>query len=108
MPGEPNEVTGGGTWLITDATGQMLGTGTYRVTQLLRFDSAPGSLPTFLNDTVGDRTHATSGLVFLAIRYSDGSRGILLVSCKLPGSPASCFEGGELFQAVSKGAAERP
>src|SRR5580700_3914742 len=24
MPGEPNEVTGGGTWLVTDATGHVL------------------------------------------------------------------------------------
>lgn len=94
MPGEPHEVTGGGTWLITDATEHVLGTGTYRVTQLVRFDAAPGSIPAAINDTVGDRTHATSGLVFLAIRYSDGSRGILVVSCMLPvGSPASMFEG---------------
>jgi hypothetical protein len=94
MPGEPNEVTGGGTWLVTDATGHLLGTGTYQVTRLVRFDPAPGSIPAFINDTVGDRTHATSGLVFLAIHYSDGSRGILVVSCMLPvGSPASMFEG---------------
>jgi hypothetical protein len=60
----------------------------------VRFDPAPGSIPAFINDTVGDRTHATSGLVFLAIHYSDGSRGILVVSCMLPvGSPASMFEG---------------
>lgn len=94
MPGEPSEVTGGGTWLITDATGNMLGMGTYRVTQLVRFDLAPGSVPAAINDTVGDRTQGHSGLVFLAIRYSDGSRGILVVSCHLPvGAPNSVFEG---------------
>lgn len=93
-PSEPNEVTGGGTWRITNATGQVLGMGTYRVTHLVRFDLAPGSIPPFINDAVGNRTDAHSGLAYLAIRYSDGSTGILVVSCHLPaGSPDNIIEG---------------
>ncbi len=87
--GDAGEVTGGGTWQT--ATGR----GTYRVTRLIRFDVAPGSIPSPpINDTIGNASDGRAGLVFLAIRYSDGSRGILVVSCNLPvGTPASVLEG---------------
>jgi hypothetical protein len=74
VTGESDEVTGGGNWT----------TFTYQVTGLVKFDQAPGA--------VADPTiHA--GLAFLRIKYSDGSRGILVVSCHLPGTPPSLFEG---------------
>lgn len=84
-PDDPEDVTGGGTWTIS--TG---GSGTYTVTGLVRFNLAAGS--------VSDPSiHA--GLAFLRIAYSDGSRGILAVSCMLPGTPANVAEGA----AASKG-----
>src|SRR5229473_3781155 len=39
VPDDPDEVTGGGTWAVS--TG---GSGTFKVTRLIRFDLAPGSV----------------------------------------------------------------
>jgi hypothetical protein len=72
-PDDPEEVTGGGTWAVS--TG---GSGKFRVTQLIRFDLAP---------PVSNPIHA--GLAFFRVAYSDGSRGVLTVSCALPGSPSN-------------------
>jgi hypothetical protein len=74
-PGDPDEVTGGGTWAVS--TG---GSGTFQVKRLIRFDLAPGSVS---NPSI----HA--GLAFFGVAYSDGSRGVLTVSCALPGSPSN-------------------
>ena len=79
QPDDPDEVTGGGTWTVS--TG---GSGTFKVRGLVRFNLAPGS--------VSDPSiHA--GLAFLRITYSDGSQGVLAVSCMLPGTPANVAEG---------------
>ena len=92
VPGEPNEVTGGGDFKIVSKTGQVISTGTYRVTRLVSFEVAPGTLPA-LNDQIGDPNNARAGLAVLRIRYSDGRRGILVVSCHLVGTPDPVFEG---------------
>ncbi len=84
-PDDPDEVTGGGTWAVS--TG---GSGNFNVTRLIRFNLAPGSVS---NPSI----HA--GLAFFAVAYDDGSRGILVVSCHLPGTPANVAEGA----AASKG-----
>lgn len=93
--GESDGVTGGGTWKAVASDGTTVtGTGTYEVTSLVRFDLAPGtfaSLP--LLDGIGDAANARSGLAVLRIAYSDGSRGILMVSCHLGGTPKPVFEG---------------
>jgi len=85
QPNDPEEVTGGGTWQ-TFAPGATTptGSGTFQVTALVKFDLAPGSV-------ADPSIHA--GLAFLRIKYSDGSRGILVLSCQLPGTPPSVFEG---------------
>lgn len=84
-PSDPEEVTGGGTWQTVAPNGiTVTGSGTFRVTSLVKFDLAPGAIS---NPAI----HA--GLVFLRISYSDGSRGVLVVSCHLPGTPATVFEG---------------
>src|SRR5438876_1245976 len=71
--GENDEVTGGGRWVTFLASGQETGRGTYRVTSLLRFDLAPGTIVgTPVVDNIGDKAAAHSGLAALAIRYSDG------------------------------------
>ncbi len=91
VPGEPSEVTGGGDFKIVDTTGHVL-TGSYKVTRLVSFEVAPGTLPA-LTDQIGDPNNARAGLAVLRIRYSDGRRGILLVSCHLVGTPDFVFEG---------------
>ncbi len=87
VPGDAEEVTGGGTWQIGTTTE------TYQVTALVSFEAAPGTAPSTNVDMI-DPAHPTSaGLAVLRIAYSDGSRGILIVSCHLVGTPDSVFEG---------------
>jgi hypothetical protein len=87
--GTSNAVTGGGTWTITTTTGGSSG-GTYEVRGLVRWEAAPGTFPGTA-DNIG--TDFTSGLAVLRIQYSDGSHGILVVSCHGLGTPDSVFEG---------------
>jgi len=90
-PGEPEEVTGGGTWRTAGgAVGSA--SGTYRVTRLVSWDRAPGTLP-LPCDNIGRAQNASAGLVKLRVRYSNGKRGVLTVSCHLMGTPDSVFEG---------------
>jgi hypothetical protein len=83
-----DDVTGGGTW----QTSSPAASGTYKVTRLVRFDLAPGTFPA-ASDSIGNPADARAGLAVLSIRYSDGSRGILVVSCHFNGTPDSVFEG---------------
>jgi hypothetical protein len=104
-PCEPADVTGRGRWTTFDSSGVKTGSGTYRVTELIRFNLAPGFNTASTIDNIpgatGDLTDNRAGLVFLKITYSDGSKGVLVVSCDLPGgpgsdrpgAPASIFEG---------------
>ncbi len=102
--GNPKNVTGGGTWETFDNTGASSGSGTFEVTKLIRFDVAPGSQTSGVDDDIGDGTLTDNraGLAFLKIAYSDGSEGVLVVSCHLnggpnfttnPAAPATVFEG---------------
>lgn len=90
-------VTGGGTWTTyapppNDTT--VTGSGTYIVTDVISWEEAPGSVPAAVIDKVGNNVDARSGLAILRIRYSDGSRGVLSVSCHLPaGTSDTIFEG---------------
>jgi hypothetical protein len=98
-----DEVSGGGTWTTTAADGTTItGMGSYLVTALVRFDVAPGKQTNGTIDLIGDGTLADNraGLVFLRVLYDDGSKGILVVSCRIAGNPgqgdaapASMFEG---------------
>jgi hypothetical protein len=98
--GLPKGVTGGGTWETFDNTGKNTGGGTYKVTSLVSWDNAPGSPGAGAVDKIGDGTLADNrgGLVVLRIEYSDGSKGVLTVSCHQPGAgpptaPDTVFEG---------------
>jgi hypothetical protein len=97
VPREPDEVTGGGAWTTYAPGGTTVtGNGTYRVQQLVRFDLAPGVLTGAVDKipgAKGDLTDTRAGLMFVRIAYSDGSKGVLVFSCGLDGSPASIFEG---------------
>src|SRR5260370_20328853 len=111
--GDSEDVAGGGTWKTVgpppDSTPH---SGTYRVTRLVRFDVAPGAPASNAKDLIGDGTLADNrgGLAILRIAYSDGSKGILVVSCDLPGNPAPGPAGSPdtLFQVLtaSKGFAD--
>ncbi len=87
-----DDMTGGGTWWTFNSTGTQTGTGTYQATGLVSWTPAPGT-PPLPNDNIGVRADESAGLAVLRIRYSDGSRGELIVSCTLVGSPAAIFEG---------------
>jgi len=92
--GTSSAVTGGGNWETFDASGGSTGGGTYRVTGLVRWEEAAGTLAgTGGTDTIGSLTDTHAGLAVLRIEYSDGEPGVLVVSCRLPGAPASIFEG---------------
>ena len=90
--GGEDEVTGGGTWETFDLAGASTGMGTYRVRSLVRFDVAPGT-PPLPHDNIGPLANARAGLLVLRISYSDGSGGVLVVSCHLVGSPNTIVEG---------------
>jgi hypothetical protein len=85
-------VTGGGTWQTFDSIGNPTASGTYQVTSFVSFTVAPGTsrLP---HDNIGDIKDQRGGLLFVTIQYSDGSPGVLAVSCDLLGTPESVFEG---------------
>jgi hypothetical protein len=86
--GRSNAVTGGGTWETFDNSGNSTGNGTYVVKSVVSWESAPGSLlGTIIVDNNGDPADSRAGLVTFAISYSDGSDGVLTVSCQLPTTP---------------------
>jgi hypothetical protein len=90
--GRSSAAKGGGTWETFDAAGVSTGSGTYEVTGLVLWEQAPGTFP-LPTDLIGDITETSAGLAVLTIKYSDGERGILVVSCHLVGTPDSVFEG---------------
>lgn len=90
--GDEGGVTGGGNWWTFDKLGAQTATGTYKVTGLVSWAPAPGT-PPLPNDAIGDREDESAGLAVLQIRYSDGSRGVLTVSCHLTGTSDAVFEG---------------
>src|SRR5712691_10792209 len=92
-PGEEDEVTGGGNWTARDASNNTTGSGTYKVTGLVRFDLAPGTFPSGNTDEIGNPLDVRAGLLVVAISYSEGSKGVVTVSCHLVGTPDSVFEG---------------
>jgi hypothetical protein len=89
-PGSSQSVTGGGTWSTSGPAGT--GSGTFTVTGFVDFDVAPGVFP-LTTDNIGAKEDIRAGLAVLQIAYSDGSDGILVISCHLSGTPDSVFEG---------------
>ena len=85
-PGNPQDVTGGGTWQTST------GSGTYQVTEFVRFEVAPGT-PPLPHDNIGNRADNRAGLLVVRVAYSDGSEGTLVVSCHLVGTSDAVFEG---------------
>lgn len=95
-PGSPRSVTGGGTYTIRDPQGAVMGSGTYRVTELCNWHEAPGRQSPPIVDRIGAVEDGRAGLAVLRIAYSDGNEGTLVVSCRIPGpagAPPQIFEG---------------
>lgn len=93
-PSASDPVTGGGQWTTFALSGAITGTGAYRVTGLVSFVEAPGTVPPAVTDQIGEKEDARSGLAVLRIQYDDGETGVLTVSCHLPvGAPDAIFEG---------------
>jgi hypothetical protein len=91
--GTSSATTGGGTWEAFDPGATTpSASGTYSVTGLVRWEEAPGTFPATV-DAVGDVAQAHSGLAVLRVEFSDGSHGVLTVSCHFNGTPNSVFEG---------------
>ena len=94
--GRPQNVTGGGTWETFAEDGTATGSGTYKVTGFVSFVLAPAPSPSvpFIDNICSDCV-LHSGLAVLRIAYSDGSDGVLVISCNVPGegTPESVFEG---------------
>jgi len=88
--GEDSEVTGGGTWETFSPSKVATGTGTFVATGFIKFDVGPG-IGGGAIDLIGPIADSHDGLAFLRIRYSDGSRGVLVVSCRF--NPGAVFEG---------------
>jgi len=88
--GTSSAVTGGGLWTLTRATGSS--SGAYEVKGLVRWEEAPGTFPGTA-DNIGDPADFRAGLAVLRIEYSDGSHGILVVSCHGLGTPDTVMEG---------------
>jgi hypothetical protein len=89
--GTSNTVTGGGTW----GTNSPRASGTYTVTGFVEYVEAPGTLAgSGLVDNIGDINDTHAGLGIFSILYSDGERGILVLSCNLgPPAPSVVYEG---------------
>jgi hypothetical protein len=85
-PGRPQAVTGGGTWETST------GSGTYEVTGFVSYVLDPGTFP-LPNDNIGNVADVRAGLAVLKISYSDGSDGVLILSCHFTGTPDAVFEG---------------
>jgi hypothetical protein len=90
--GDPQDVTGGGTWETFGMGGASTGSGMYQVTGFVRFEVAPGTFP-LQHDNVGNPADVRAGLLVVGVAYSDGSEGTLVVSCHIVGTPDAVFEG---------------
>src|SRR6266581_7904815 len=75
--------TGGGTWAVVNSGGTTLASGTYSVTGLVHWEEK-GTFPAIPG--------GVGGLAILRVEFSDGTRGVLTVSCHAPsGSVLAVF-----------------
>jgi hypothetical protein len=98
--GTSSAVTGGGTWTVVSPSGTT--TGTFVVTELVQWHQTTGFAGFGLVDSVGNINQAVGGLAVLRVAYSDGTTGVLTISCNAPADPFAVFEG----MIASKGAVQ--
>ena len=99
--GDDDGVTGGGTWKTFGPSSSLTGSGTYEVTRLVSWEPAPGT-PPLPNDNIGNRADQSAGLAVLRVRYSDGSRGVLTVSCDLVETPPWSIRGSHCDEGLRR------
>jgi hypothetical protein len=90
--GKLQHVTGGGTWKTFAPDRSVTGSGSYQVTGFVSFTKTPGTFP-LQHDNIGTPFKARAGFLVVNISYSDGSDGVLIVSCHFVGTPDAVFEG---------------
>jgi len=84
--GTSSATTGGGTFKIFTSDGTLRASGTYEVTGLVHWQEK-GTFPALPDNAIG-------GLAVLRVAFSDGSHGVLTVSCHAAsGSSPAIFEG---------------
>jgi hypothetical protein len=102
--GSSSGVTGGGTWTVFAPSGpngtvpatcgtKATAAGTFVVTELVRWEQSTAFAGFGLVDNVGDINKAFGGLAVLRVAYSDGTTGVLTISCNAPADPFAIFEG---------------
>jgi hypothetical protein len=84
-------VTGGGSWKIVSTSGTTAGT--FVVTEVVQWGQSTAFAGFGLVDNVGNINQAFGGLAVLRVAYSDGSEGVLTISCNAPADPPAIFEG---------------
>ena len=90
--GPSEDVKGGGTWETFDENGLSTGFGRYRVKELASWEFDSFQTPGFI-DHIADANTRVNGTAVLRIRYSDGSKGVLLIGCHGPGAGNGIVEG---------------
>ncbi len=83
-----------GSKIVLTGSNVPTGSGTYEVTGLVRWEKGLGTAVRPQIDFIDPSDPESDGLAVLRIEYSDGSHGILVVSCIFARfTPASVFEG---------------
>src|SRR5256885_14966894 len=72
-PGNPQDVTGGGSWTTSASGGSVTGSGTYEVTDLVSYVLAPGTFP-LPHDNIGDPADGRAGLLVVRVARSEERR----------------------------------
>src|SRR5690242_13061911 len=91
---DPTDVTGGGDYVITTPQGAVVDSGSYTVTQLISWVFDSPQLPVNVNNITGGAAEDfRNGLAVFRIAFSDGSKGVLIVSCAGPGASEEPYEG---------------
>src|SRR5438552_15578719 len=95
-PWDPTDVTGGGDYTIRNLKGDVVDSGSYTVTALVSWvlDSLSPSPPVVVNNVTNTSAEDfLNGLAIFRIAYTDGSKGILVVSCAGPGASEKPYAG---------------
>src|SRR2546425_10700608 len=85
-PGNPQDVTGGGTWQTFDASGGPTGSGSYTGAGFVGFIFAPGTPPP-PNDNIRNGADSPAGVLVGRVAHSGRSEGGPALRCPLTGTP---------------------
>src|SRR5262249_50232693 len=100
---DSTDVTGGGDYTISKLQGKVVGTGSFPVTSLVYWalDALSPSPPVQVNNITNTSAEDfRNGMAIFRIAYTDGSKGILVVSCAGPGATDRPYEGISIIKGV--------